>query len=163
MEERLIYSNIDNGYDFESYIEYCEDMDIEPCESECDEEYYDWLNDMIQLDWEDLLDNIKYSENNGRCLVEGVINLWDGSRTIKPKVFDSLCEAIERINSEDYIEVYETDEEGCVVVKSIHHDGTNVFTIRPICENLACGKSNDEIEDSESPMWFTMGYPKYIY
>ena len=158
-EKRLLFSSIDNGYTYKDYKEYCEDYNME-VGTEWSWDYLNWKNEMTEEDWECTMANIKYSKNNGRCIVAGALGLWDGRRTIKERVFDSLIDAINAINTNDYIEIYEGDGE--IEVRSIHHDGTNIFTIRPIGKR-GDRKSNDEIEESNNPMWFATKYPKYIY
>ena len=159
---RLMFSSLDNGYDYESYKEYCEEEDEEPS-SPYSWEYLEWVADMTECDKGDLLDNIENSGNNGRCVITGRLGLWDKRPTIKEVVCDSLVDAIERCDTEDYVEVYEDEENECVQVRAIHHDGTNIFLIYPINEEKAGNLSNEEIEEDDDPMQYTKKYPKYIY
>jgi hypothetical protein len=100
---------------------------------------------MVEDDWGDLIANIKCSKNNGRCVITGTLGLWWGSPQIEEVECESLVEAINKCNQNDYIEVYENEEDGSCEVHSIHHDGTNVFHIYPIKD----GKRSK--------------YPKYLF
>lgn len=158
--ERLMFSSLDNGYTYKDYCEWCEENGYEP-NTENSWAYLQWVADETENDYYNMLDNIKYSKNNGRCIISGTLGLWWGRPTIKDVVCDSLVDAIKKCNQNDYIEVYETDE-GYLEVHSIHHDGTNIFIIRPI-NKRGNGKSNEDIEESNNPLWYAGNYPKYIY
>lgn len=140
---RCIYSSIDN-YSYEDYKEWCEDMGETPCE-EHSSAYIDWINRMVEDYWDDLLANIKSSKNNGRCVITGSLGLWWGRPEIEEVECETLVDAIKKCNQNDYIEVFENEEDGSVEVHSIHHDGTNVFNIYPLKD----GKKSK--------------YPKYLY
>ena len=157
---RLIYSSIDNGYTYSDYKEWCEDNGVE-AGNEWSWDYLNWKADQVEVDYEDLIENIKYSKNNGRCIISGSLGLWWGSPQIAEVVCESLVDAIKKCNRNDYLEVYESDE-GYVEVHSIHHDGTNVFTIRPV-NGRGRGKDNDTIANSENVLWYAGKYPKYLY
>lgn len=157
--KRLVFSSIDNGYTYKDYCEWCEENGIEP-KGESSWDYLEWVGEETNNDYECVLDNIKYSKNNGRCVISGQLGLWWGSPTIEEVVCDSLVAAIKKCNQNDGLEIYECD--GYVEVHSIHHDGTNIFEIRPI-GNRGKNKDNDEIEESENPLWYCTKYPKYIY
>lgn len=142
---RCIFSSIDAGYDYDSYKEWCEDMDETPS-PENSWDYINWVNRMIENDYEDLIANIKCSKNNGRCVITGKLGLWWGRPEIKEEEQETLVDAIKRCNTNDYLEVYENEEDGSVEVHSIHHDGTNIFNIYPLTNSGKKGK-----------------YPKYLY
>lgn len=80
-------------------------------------------------EWEDLLDNLKYSQyNKCECVVMGCLGLWFGNRDIIPTRESNLIDAIKRcVGERDYVIIKMVN--GHIEVKSIHHDGTNDFEI----------------------------------
>ena len=158
---RQIYSSVDGGYTYKDYCECCEDNGRTPAREDSDA-YYNWLSDQIVEDWDCLLANIKYSKNNGRCIITGTLGLWWGHPEIEAVVCDSLVEAIKKCNENDYIEVFENEEDGSVEVHSIHHDGTNIFNIYPI-NKRAARLSNNEVQSSKNILYYAGKYPKYLY
>lgn len=162
MKHLLIDNTLDGGYDYQSYLEYCEEEDWTPG-SEGSMEYWEWVYDMLGEDWNNLLDNIKFSKNNGRCLIFGTLGLWDGRKEIYPNVANSLVDALSIIaRSADTLEIYY--ENGEITFLGHHHDGTNSFTIRPIDEEKAKDMSNDDIEESDEPLDYTKLYKgEYLF
>ncbi len=157
----LIDTYCDGGYSYKDYLEWCDEMEKTPA-PEGSDKYWRWIGDMIDEDWINLKDNIKCGRNNGRCIVTGTLGLWWGRPDIQAHLFNSLLEAIcECRKGAQDIQIWE--DNGHLTVHGMHHDGTNVFEIRPVNERRATGKEDWEIEESKNPLWYTTRYPEYIY
>lgn len=103
------------------------------------EEHY-----IIEEECEVLFDN---SYQDKEYVICGTLGLWDGNYEVhSDKVFDSIYDAICECWTEGYIKVYE-GKYGKLIVKELHHDGTNVFEIKELtplgsellnnyCENI---------------------------
>lgn len=157
----LIDTYCDGGYTYDDYKEWCEINDIEP-DGEGSTAFWKWIGEQFENDWGDLNDNIKYSNNNGRCLVGGALGRWDGKHGVIPKIFGSLVEALGNL-AKDYDAVQAWETEGGIEFHGLHHDGTDIFFIRPINERRAAGKSDDDICYAKHPYWYTKRYPEYIF
>lgn len=130
--DRTLYDNHNINYAecFEAFKEYCMDNDIDHTQyNEDSERFLNWLYDSLSMDWDDLMDNIKYDKNNNvDCVVTGSLGLWDGRHDIDAKHFPTLDRAINAcISGCDYIII--TENEGVINIQGIHHDGTNNFEI----------------------------------
>lgn len=143
---RTLYNNYDINYTewFDSFKEYCMDNDIDHTQYDEDSErFHNWIYDMLSMDWDDLMTNIKYDKNNNvDCVVTGSLGLWDGRHDITARHFSTLEKAINTcVSGCDYIII--TENEGAINIKGIHHDGTNNFEIHKLnakgydahCEN----------------------------
>ena len=156
----LIDTYCDGGYTYEDYVENCEINGIEP-DTEGRMAYWEWIGEQFENDWDDLLDNIKYSKNNGKCMVFR----WGkrgGYKEYEPKIFDSLVEAFEFLGKEGYdaIQAWETNSE--IEVHGLDHDGTGIYCIRPM-NNRRHNLDDDEICEHRNPMWFAGKYPEFIF
>lgn len=117
-----------NGYTYEDYLDYCNDNELEPKDDESND-YYDWLSEQVDLDWEDFFDNIEYVDLCQRPVtVCGKLGLWWGSPTIEPTKFDDLKSAILAC-AEGSWDLEVTLDKGILSVVGYHHDGRNYFTI----------------------------------
>ena len=141
---------------YEDYLEYCEDMEIEPAEDESSD-FYNWAYHMIELDWDDFKANMKYSiYKNMPCMITGCLDLWNGRPTIVPVKCNDIMEAIKRcVSNGDDAEVILKD--GYIKVLSKHHDGTNIFEIHLLSkkgiERAECADRNWE-DYNVKPYWF---------
>lgn len=149
---------------YEDYLEYCEDMEIDPAEDESPE-FYDWAYHMIELDWEDFQANMKYSPfAKLPCMITGCLGLWNGRPTIVPVKCDNIMDAIERcVSGGDDAEVILKD--GYIEVLSKHHDGTNIFEVHLLSkkgiERAECSDRNWD-DYNIKPYWFKNIYG-YLY
>ena len=127
LESVVLYDdyNISEDDFREGYEEHCKINNITPKE----ETPYDFIYDSINMEWEDLLDNLKYSPyNKCECVVMGCLGLWFGNRDITPTRESNLIDAIKHCVGEcDYAIIKMVN--GHIEVKSMHHDGTNDFEI----------------------------------
>ena len=126
--KRLIYDS-QRLYTLEEYNDYLHCIESnEPDKEEEDDDFYDWVSNMRQMDYDDFLANLKYSKYNLPCYVRGSLGLWDGIHKIERKDFNDLESAMRACFGEcDCIEVY-CDGNG-VYVDAHHHDGCNRFKI----------------------------------
>jgi len=156
----VIATNKVNTSDFcyEDYLEYCEDMDIEP-HDEYSDEYYEWCADETYTNFECDMDNIKYCKQyNVPVAIEGTLGLWWGKPTIEAVVMDNVYDAImECIENCDYITI-EFDN-GVINVYATHHDGTNCFTIHALSNK---GKTKNYNNNNDFKPWDFKKLP-YLY
>ena len=151
-------------YSYEDYLEWCEEMEVEPAE-EGSYEFIDWCQHECKNDWDDFKDNMKYSPyNNMCCMITGCLGLWWGKPTIQPVKCNSIVEAIEKCAQKcDDIEV--TLEDGYIKVFAKHHDGTNLFEIHLLSkkgiERAECADRNYD-DYNVKPYWFKNIYG-YLY
>lgn len=126
IKEMTLYNDYDINVDEwrECYEEHCEINDITSKE----EIPYDFIYDMLNMEWEDMLCGMKHSKYNDECVVLGCLGLWYGRRDIIPTRENTLADAIKKcVGGCDYTCVKIVD--GHIEVKAIHHDGTNEFEI----------------------------------
>lgn len=126
IKEATIYNDYDINVDEwrECYGEHCEINDITP-EVEIP---YDFIYDMLNMEWEDMLCGMKHSKYNDECVVLGCLGLWFGNRDITPTRENTLADAIKKcVSGCDYARIKIVD--GHIEIKAIHHDGTNDFEI----------------------------------
>lgn len=124
------YKFFDSSYiaPYEDYVDNCDANDIE-ADAENSSDYWDYVNDVRELDRDCFFEEIENIAYNGYCLIEGSCGLWWGRRTIIPVMCSSLTKAINKCwgNCND-IEV--TFQDGVFFVNAYHHDGINAFTIK---------------------------------
>lgn len=131
--------------EYEDYVEWCEDNDIEPT-GEDSHDYWDFVNDMLRLEWDDFKANMKYSKYNEiPCVITGHLGLWNGNPDIETVECDTLLDAVEKCSKGVDDIIVKMNEEGVVIVEGLHHDGRNYFEIRML-------------EDGEAKP-----YPDYVY
>jgi len=131
----LVTTEVDpDNFAYEEYVDECEVNGIEAKGSNSDE-YWEWMEDITRDNFESDMDNIKYcKEYNVPCVITGHRGLWDGKHTIRPVRKESVYDAImECYDGDGDVEV--KFEDGKVVVRHSHHDGTNVFTIYALNED----------------------------
>lgn len=160
MSKKISYVVIDttDNYNYESYLEYCEDMDIEPADKNSNR-YYEWVSDMMEMDFDDFVANMKYSEiANTPCVITGSLGLWYGRPEINPVFMDNLSDAIMKcINNMDYFKVEMIN--GVINVYGYHHDGTNCFEIYPLSKK----GQNLVNEVTELKPYMLARYHDYLY
>ena len=105
----------DNGYDFEEVT---------------DSDFYAWCEDEEAMDFQNILDECKYSKfKNIAVVVEGSVGLWYGRREVEQTKCDNFVDAIYKCMGRsceiDEIKVIDNHFE----VTAIHHDGRNYFDI----------------------------------
>ena len=126
---KVLYDNTIVDYDewYKIYQEECDENE-EECYDRESNEFYEWVGDMLSMDWDDFITNLEYDkESNAECFVIGSLGLWNESVDVERK-FDTLRKAImECIVDCDYITITETN--GVINVRGIHHDGRNYFSI----------------------------------
>jgi len=142
--------------DYEDYVEWCEDMDEEVYPDNSDQ-YWNWVYDCRETDWEDLWYSLKSSElNKETILVTGQLGLWNGRPTIVPQVFNGICEAIQKcLNDMDYYRIF-LQKDGSLEVQGIHHDGTNIFYLHRLNKKglAAVEAADNRYEDYEPKNWW---------
>lgn len=138
-EIMLIASSLKNdAYDYEWYVEYCKDNDIEP-QPPTSDDYWAWVSQMTEWDYDDFFDNLKYSSiEHCKYMITFNLGLWNGNRVgYVEEIFDSLSEAIKEAlsSSRDYLDYKVSYENGAIVVYGYHHDGTNIMTIQMLSKH----------------------------
>ena len=126
IKEATLYNDYNvNEEDYrECYQEYCDMNDITPE----DDTPMDYINDILRLEWDDMIYNIEHSKYEDECVVMGKLGLWFSDREIEPVRESCLSDAIRKcIDKCDYAIIKIVD--GHIEVKGIHHDGTNDFKI----------------------------------
>lgn len=115
------------------YEMWREDNELEPTEY-TENEFYDWLYQQEEWDFEDMLDNLKYSKlGNTRCLIEGGIGTWRGTFEIEQTTEWSIKDAILRcIRGAEVQEIKVVGH--AIEICTAHHDGRNYFTIHFLSE-----------------------------
>lgn len=134
----------EGGYCYSDYAEWCEEQELTPA-PEGSREYWEWIGRVIRNDTDDFFDNLKYSDA-GTCpvVITGTLGLWHGHPDIQPELADNLPAAIRRCQGDcDAIQVI-LQPEGYIEVHGMHHDGTNIFEIRPVTQ-----RGRQLLEDGE--------------
>lgn len=125
-----LYDNYD--YDFDGYKESyqeCYELTDEDMKDVSENEIWDFINDSLAMEWDDLFANLKYSKNADKpCVITGSLGLWYGRPSIVPLVCEDIESAIRKCaNNMDYVIVKQVN--GHLEVTGIHHDGSNHFEI----------------------------------
>jgi hypothetical protein len=114
----------------DAYLDHCDanGIDVE------DEVPMEFIQNMLDDEWfnllYDILENNPYNED---CVVLGSLGLWNGKKQIVPTREKALVDAIKNCcRGCDYNRIDIVD--GHIEVKSVHHDGTNVFEIHVLNE-----------------------------
>jgi hypothetical protein len=130
MKKHVLFSTDLDNYPRELFDEECKENDLEPT----DERYWEWVGERQRWDWEDLIENIKYSEFNTRCVIMGELGLWNGTPVIDPVICNTLVEAIMKCNGRDIMDIDIYKNHSAIEVCAHHHDGTNRFKIKLLNE-----------------------------
>jgi len=143
----FIIATTDAGqFTYEDYLEWCEDMGVEPGD-ETSDEYYEWCEDEAQNNLECDMDNIQTCKQyQVPVVITGELGLWDGKHTILPERKDSVYDAVQRCIGRDTNEAEVKWEDGAVVVYAYHHDGCNIFTIRALSKK---GQASNAYRDED--------------
>ena len=120
-----------NDYDYNiedyrnTYLNHCDanGIDVE------DDVPMEFIQNILDEEWFSLLyDILENNPYNVDCVVLGTLGLWNGKKQIVPTREKTLMEAIKNCcRCCDYNRIDIVD--GHIEVKSVHHDGTNVFEI----------------------------------
>ena len=114
----------------DAIADYCDANEIAVPEEDS-AEWWEIIYCLTEWDAEDFRDNLKWSKFGQRpAVVCGDVGTWQGRRDIFPKYFSTLEEAVLTCCQCDENKV--TIEDGAIMVKCIHHDGTNHFCVRVI-------------------------------
>ena len=131
-KSKVLFDNRSINYDewYSFYEEYCLDNDI-ICKDRESNDFYEWVGETLNMDWDDFFTNLKYDkDNNCECVVLGSLGLWYGRREIQAN-FVTLKEALYKcVGCGEYITISENN--GVIEVIVSHHDGTNYFDIHKL-------------------------------
>jgi hypothetical protein len=116
-------------YTKDDYRFYCDGNEIEFDETN-DSDYYAWLSDQENLDFEEMLYDCMYSKlKNCSVLVEGSVGTWRGRFEHKQTTFPDFKSAIYACMGRD-CEISKVVKIGNRVdVTAIHHDGRNYHSL----------------------------------
>ena len=149
MAKKIEITLFDNlNYNFEDYKESyqeCYELTDEEMVEVSDNDIWDFIYDSLEMEWDDLFANLKYSKNaDVPCVITGTLGLWHGRPTIVPVACDSIESAIRKCaNDMDYVIVKQVN--GHVEVTGVHHDGRNHFEIHILNDKGI--HANDLIEE----------------
>lgn len=146
MTDVVLYNDYDYNLDEwkEAYTEWAEDNDI-TINVKNDSDFYDWLHNQMEMDWEDLLSNIKYSKiANNECVTLGDLGLWYGRRDTIPTRVNNLIDAINKCCYNVEMIKVTLKTEGYIEVIGVHHDGTNYFEIY-LLNKLGCNTDGADL------------------
>ena len=146
-EGAYLFSN-DSELSYEDYKEFCEEMGKKP-KKKNSVEYYDFCENERQRQYDDDRDNCRYASAliGRKFLLTGKLGLWWGTPTIKPEVFNSFDDCVDRcISGSDAMTINAHYNTKCITLECSHHDGTNVFDIYIIKEGVDIDKLEEEIE-----------------
>ena len=130
----ILYNN--NVYDYiklynDYILEYLKesDQDATPNNKE------DAAIDLIQYDYESLIENIKNFDKNNDCkiYVSASLGLWYG-RVAGYRVFNNLYDAVTSVLQDNNI-IYYDNEKNTLKASCGHHDGINDFKFYMIKNN----------------------------
>lgn len=154
-------THCEGDYNYECYVEACKEDGKKPA-AESSNEYWDWISDMIQCDYDDFFDNLKYADCAQQpCVITGTLDLWFGTPDIEPVMEPDLGTAIKHCQADcDAIQVDLTN--GVVEVRALHHDGTNCFEIRPLTKR-GVRLMEDGEDINPTSRWHVTKYPKYLF
>lgn len=149
-------------YTREEYKYYCEDNEIEYDETN-DSEYYNWVANQEEWEFDDMMDNFKYSKyNNYSVLVEGSIGTWRGRFEHNQAIFDNFKDAMYACIGRS-CEIKKVERIGNrIEVIAIHHDGTNYHTLyflTPLGEHRFRNNGKISVKNQENVV--TLG--KYVW
>lgn len=132
MKIEYLNTPANNGLNYSDYLDFCEINGIEP-QGEDSEGYFNYLEEEGRALTEDFFNDIEGSDICNRpCIVSGCLGLWFGKREIEPVRFDSLIAALNKCFGRDALGAKVELEGGEVTATQYHHDGTNIFTIKPV-------------------------------
>lgn len=111
------------------YKEWCEDNNEKYDENDT-YAFYEWESQMEQWDFEDMLDNCKYSKlKDNAVVIVGSLGLWYGRRDITPTKCENFADAIYKCMG-GCAEIQEVVKKGNRIdVTTAHHDGRNYYSI----------------------------------
>ena len=125
-----LYDNLDCDFDaFKESYQECYELTDEEMAEISDTEIWEFINDTLDLEWDDLLTNLKYSKNADKpCVITGSLGLWYGRPNIEPLACEDIESAIRKcVNNMDYVVIKQVN--GHLEVRATHHDGSNHFEI----------------------------------
>lgn len=171
-EKQTVFNILDNTIDWycteEAYNEYkdwCEINNFAPNEKDS-ADFWDWVNDNIELNIECDFDNMAYSKIKDRMFViTGAIQRWNGRPTIKPVFMRGLVDVIKKIwGSGDRHFLIELDtKEGIITSRLWCHDdptGNTHLEVRMLNKNgekwfAAAEERGDEDEIEINNRWWS--------
>ena len=139
---------------YSEYVEFCRDNDIEP-EAENSTHYWNYVNDTLQMWYDDFKDNMKYSKLFPMVAV-GYAGLWNGN-VRGGNVLKDVDDLLGLFSSCDYIKIWQ-DKDG-FHINGYHHDGTNSADIRIINKRGKAWLEKNEDEVSRSVLCETLAKP----
>lgn len=146
----------DTEFNYEDYVQYCDDEGIEPAAEDSDE-HRRWEETQRQAYYEDDLANCRASSILGkaRFFLTGVLGLWNGRKEIVPVIYDDFDAMMRDVIGNDQCTLRATYDTRCITFTVSHHDGTNVFhafLIRPEADTERLqSRIDDGLVNPDSP------------
>lgn len=129
--EVVLLDTDSSKYTLEDVRDWKEDDSIE----EDSEEYWDAVNDMIDLEIEDFKTDAAFDFDLGECLVMATAGLWNGYRDGAGIRTITSGQDILNCLSKDCDKCRVVLNENGLVMYGYHHDGTNVYTFYKLNNN----------------------------
>lgn len=147
--ERTKFTMVDTmrDVDYSEVEDFCNINDMKAPE-EGSHECYELESRLKAYDWEDFVDNLKYTLKNEDFLVTGTLGLWNGRHDIYAQVKNGLYDAVMYCIGDSTLDVDVQFNDGVIEVNCHHHDGTNCFEIHRL---PYLGKK--EIEKEKYTVW----------
>ena len=151
----------EENYPYEEYVQYCEENGRTPKSSTSDD-YYQWVRDRVDDNYESDLANIKYcKEYQTKVCMSGVLGLWYGKVGTCTFVHNNVADAITACIGRDTEGIDAYYDNGKIIVSVYHHDGTNTFTISALSKKGTAKAGDGKTMDDPKP-WDTKRLP-YLY
>ena len=148
-EEKIDFTKVSDGKiayissdtpKYEWFVEDWEDNhdteeEPEPVPAEDSDEFWDWVTDYSQREWDDFRSNFKYGPLAGTlCLVHGYFGGWqgneDGGKVMRINTAEDLLKCI--ADHADRVDVW-VDKDG-LHISNAHHDGTDQYDVDILTE-----------------------------
>jgi len=144
----------DRDIPYSEYVENCEANDREP-EEENSKDYWNYVNDTLQMEHDDFKDNMKSCKLFPMVAV-GYSGLWYGN-VRGGKVLKDVDDLLGLFSSCDNIKIWQ-DKDG-FHINGYHHDGTNSADIRILNKRGKAWLDKNEDEVSRSVLCETLAKP----
>ena len=162
MKEQVLFDS-DREISYEEYSEWRKECGEEPKEEGSDD-FYSYVNNMHEMEWEDFQTNIEYSEvcYNNFWSITGSLGLWYGRKEVSC-VVEGLNEAIMTCigRCDGYLRV--AKKHSVVYVSFSHHDGTNYYELRALSPIGVERLMKNEVCPSLNNRENILTLPKYLF
>lgn len=157
-KEIVLYSNyVDDLMSVEEAKEMLEENGIN---NPTMDDVWEYINSQSDLDWQDFMEAFEECLKEDYYIATGTCGLWYG-RVAGGKVINGINDFYSLLKDCDYIKI--TDNNGHLMVKCSHHDGTNYYELKKLnCKGVEFYENNDYKYDRKEmcEKLFTSRYSK---